>query len=214
MSSLSNTSFIWDLDGTLIDSYKVIVSSILEILKLKNICISYNTIKKEATEKSVGEFLSEISPIYSLSFKKLEEECHKHINARYLEVEAISNAKEILKYLSNKGVKNFIYTHKGSSTHNILKNLDIYQYFEEIITIEDGFKRKPDPEAINYLVNKYNMNKSNTYYVGDRHLDIFAANNAGIKSIFFKPEDSFVEPNGREDYIVHDLIEIKDIFQK
>jgi len=89
----------------------------------------------------------------------------------------------------------------------------MYQYFEEVLTIEDGFKRKPDPEAINYLIKKYIINKNNTYYIGDRHLDIDSANNAGVKSIFFKPEDSFVEPSGREDYVVYDLIEIKDIFK-
>ena len=87
------------------------------------------------------------------------------------------------------------------------------KYFEEVLTIEDGFKRKPDPEAINYFIDKYSINKEYAYYVGDRHLDIDSANNAEIKSIFFKPEDSFVEPSGREDYVVHNLIEIKDIFK-
>ena len=30
---MKNLNFMWDLDGTLIDSYKVIVSSIKDILK-------------------------------------------------------------------------------------------------------------------------------------------------------------------------------------
>ena len=205
-------NFLWDLDGTLIDSYKVIVSSIREVLKEYNIDISYEIIKKESTEHSVGEFLAIIAKDYSLSFKELEFKCHAHIDQRYLEVEAIKNAKETLEYFSNQGAKHFIYTHKGNSTHDILKNLNMYQYFEEVLTIEDGFKRKPDPEAINYLVNKYHLDKSDTYYVGDRHLDIDSANNAEVHSIFFKPEDSFVEPSGREDYVVYDLIEIKNLF--
>ena len=206
-------NFLWDLDGTLIDSYKVIVSSIKDVLKEKNVDIPYEIIKKESTEHSVGEFLSVISQEYSLSFEELEKNCHAHIDGRYLEVEAIKNAKETLDYLSNQGAKHFIYTHKGKSTHDILKNLDMYQYFEEVLTIEDGFKRKPDPEAINYLVDKYHLDKNDTYYVGDRHLDIDSANNAGVHSIFFKPEDSFVEPSGREEYVVYDLIEIKEIFK-
>ena len=205
-------NFLWDLDGTLIDSYKVIVSSIKEVLKENNIDISYEIIQKESTEHSVGEFLSVIANEYSLSFKDLEKKCHAHIDQRYLEVEAIRNANEILEYLSNQGSKHFMYTHKGKSTHDILRNLDMHKYFEEVLTIEDGFKRKPDPEAINYLVDKYNLNKDTTYYVGDRHLDIDSANNAGVHSIFFKPDDSIVEPTGREDYVVYDLIEIKNIF--
>ena len=210
--TLSNTFFIWDLDGTLIDSYKVIVSSIEKVLNDKNVYIPYNIIKKESTEHSVGEFLGKIAPEYSLSFEELERKCHAHIDNRYLEVEAIKNAKEILDYLSSVGAKHLIYTHKGKSTHDILRNLEMDQYFLEVLTIEDGFKRKPDPEAINYFVDKYSIDKEYAYYVGDRHLDIDSANNAGIKSIFFKPEDSFVEPTGRENYIVTDLIEIKNLF--
>ena len=212
MNNLSNTFFIWDLDGTLIDSYKVIVSSIEQVLTDKNVYIPYDIIKRKSTERSVGEFLSEIAPIYSLSIEELEKKCHAHIDKRYLEVEAIKNAKEILDYLSNEGSKHLIYTHKGKSTHDILKNLDMDKYFEEVLTIEDGFKRKPDPEAINYFIDKYSINKEYAYYVGDRHLDIDSANNAEIKSIFFKPEDSYVEPTGRENHIVTDLIQIKDLF--
>ena len=212
MNNLSNTFFIWDLDGTLIDSYKVIVSSIEQVLTDKNVYIPYDIIKRKSTERSVGEFLSEIAPIYYLSIEELERNCHAHIDNRYLEVEAIKNAKEILDYLSNEGSKHLIYTHKGKSTHDILKNLDMDKYFEEVLTIEDGFKRKPDPEAINYFIDKYSINKEYAYYVGDRHLDIDSANNAEIKSIFFKPEDSYVEPTGRENHVVTDLIQIKDLF--
>jgi len=73
---LKDTYFMWDLDGTLIDSYKVIVSSIKEVLNEKNINISYDVIKKEATEHSVGEFLTKVSKEYDVSFTELEKECH------------------------------------------------------------------------------------------------------------------------------------------
>ena len=108
---MNSISFIWDLDGTLIDSYKVIVSSIQKLLNDKNIYISYEEIKRKSTERSVGECLSEICPIHSLSVKEMEQACHQAIDARYLEVESIPHANEILEYLSNLGVKNYIYTH-------------------------------------------------------------------------------------------------------
>ena len=204
-------NFLWDLDGTLIDSYKVIASSIEKVLNKENIFISYEKIRKEITEHAVGYFLEKISVEFNLSLKKITEESHKIINDGYLEVESIQNAKEILVYLYSLGIKNFIYTHKGKSTFDILNNLDMTKYFTEILTIEDGFKRKPDPEAINYLISKFDMHKNNTYYVGDRKLDIESANNAGIKSILFIPEGSYVKPTGKEDFIIKDLIEIKNI---
>ena len=207
----NNICFLWDLDGTLIDSYKVITSSIEIILNNMNIRISYENIRKEVTEHSVGYFLENISSKYKLSLDELTKNSHKLINSRYLEVEPIKNAKEILEHLTFLGIKNFIYTHKGKSTFDILNNLDMSRYFTEILTIEDGFQRKPNPEAINYLIYKYNMNKNSTYYVGDRKLDIESANNANIKSILFIPKDSYIKPTKKENYIIEDLIEIKNI---
>lgn len=213
MSNLTNSNmyFIWDLDGTLIDSYKVIASSIENVLNNRNIYIPYEKIRKEVTEQAVGYFLDKVSSEYGLSYDELTTNTHKLINSRYLEVETIKNAKEILAYLTNLGIKNFIYTHKGESTYDILENLDLIQFFTEILTIEDGFKRKPDPEAINYLIEKHSMNRNFTYYVGDRKLDIECANNANIKSILFIPENSYVKPTCKENYIIKDLLEIKDI---
>lgn len=55
-------------------------------------------------------------------------------------------------------------------------------YFEEVVTAANGFKRKPDPEALTYLINKYQMDKKRTYYIGDRSLDQQAAEKSGIQS--------------------------------
>ena len=46
---------------------------------------------------------------------------------------------------------NFIYTHKGITTLEVLKNNGLIDYFDEIITSDNGFKRKPSPEALRYL---------------------------------------------------------------
>ena len=208
---MKQISIMWDLDGTLIDSYKVIASSIEIVLKSKNIIYSYEEVREEVTKRSCGEFITDVANEYGLDAVLLDKEVHSLINSRYLEVEPIKNAKETLEILSKMGVKNYIYTHKGNTTHDILKNIDMHKYFTEILTIEDGFKRKPDPEATNYLINKYQMDLNHTYYVGDRKLDIESANNANIKSVLFLPPGTYVKPTEKEDFIIYDLLEVKDI---
>ena len=69
----------------------------------------------------------------------------------------MNNAKEVLEYLQSKNIRNFVFTHRGVTTETVLKNIGIYDYFEEIVTSLNKFKRKPDPEGINYLINKYNL---------------------------------------------------------
>ena len=80
-----------------------------------------------------------------------------------------------------------------------------------IITGKDGFKRKPDPSAVLYLVKKYDLDREKTFYIGDRTLDIECAVNAGIKGILYLPEDSPAQKTGKETFIVRDLMEIKDL---
>ena len=56
------------------------------------------------------------------------------------------------------------------------------------------------------LVEKYNLNKEDVYYIGDRPLDILCAKNANIKGIFFK--NDAVDIDVDTDRIIHNLIEL------
>ncbi len=205
-------AIIWDLDGTLIDSYEVISRSIWDALKEINIEYDRNSIKKYIQTHSVTSFLDKMSkqhPEYStdLFFDKY----FKYNDTRNFEIQPIPHAKETLETLSKTGIQHFIYTHKSNITYDILENLKMLQYFTKILTIDDGFKRKPDPDAINYLLKTYSLDKQEVFYVGDRSLDIESAVNAEIKSILFIPENSPGKPTGKEDYVVYDLLDILDI---
>lgn len=57
------------------------------------------------------------------------------------------------------------------------------------MTSQSGFARKPDPEAAMYLMEKYGLEPENTYYIGDRSLDIDFARNSQIQSINFLTSD-------------------------
>ena len=80
------------------------------------------------------------------------------------------------------------------------------QYFTEVVTSANGFARKPEPEAINYLLDKYDLDKTSTYYVGDRRLDVEAAENAGIKSI------NLGQPSSKINQHIADLSDIVALF--
>ena len=87
-------------------------------------------------------------------------------------------------------------------------------YFTEVVTALDRFPRKPNPAAILYLMEKYHLSPSASFYVGDRSLDVEAANNAGIGSILFLDPSSPIEATGHETYVVKDLLEILNLQQE
>lgn len=208
---MSQIAFIWDLDGTLLDSYGIIVNSVYETYTEFGIVLDKNLIRKEILDQTVGAFLSKIEAVTNISAEAAKRRVSELNDKEKLNIKPMPNAEEILRWLDTHGISNYVFTHKGKSTEAVLKNLGFFDYFSDIITGIDGFPRKPDPSAINHLVGKYGLKKADTFYVGDRILDIECANNAGIKSILFTPPGSVVTTSGKETYVVNDLMDIREI---
>ncbi|MCQ2501139.1 MAG: HAD-IA family hydrolase, partial [Lachnospiraceae bacterium] len=124
---------------------------------------------------------------------------------------AAPHAKEILQKLTEQGIPCFVFTHRGKTTIPILKRLQLYEHFTEIITREERFARKPAPDANLYLMDKYQLNPACTYFVGDRQLDMECAEQAGIKKILYVPEQNAAEPSGREEYVIRDFLQILQV---
>ena len=94
-------------------------------------------------------------------------------------------AHEVLAWANQQGIQQFVYTHKGDNALTFLRDLGLDVYFTEILTSQSGFARKPSPEAATYLISKYHLKPDRTFYIGDRTLDIYFAQNSGIQSINF-----------------------------
>ena len=207
-------AFIWDLDGTLLDSYGLIVDALYRIYEEKGVVVSKEEIYKDAINESVSFFIKKMEANTGVPFESLQDRYKNITHEEILSIKAMKHSKEILEYLNNIGIDNYVYTHRGTTTEVVLSNIGLISYFKDIITSLDNFKRKPDPEGLNYLINKYNLDRNNTYYVGDRKLDIECANNAHIKSIMFIEPSSPGKPTGKEDHVIRDLLEIKDILER
>ncbi|WP_288622735.1 HAD family hydrolase [uncultured Lactococcus sp.] len=175
------TTFIWDLDGTLIDSYEVFLEALSESFANFNLPFDRETVYNFIKGQSVNALLKE-QPV---PFQEIKEDFTTNSTAKNDKIKLMVGAKAVLDWTQKEKIQNFIYTHKGKNAYDLLNQLEIFPYFLEIVTSENGFKRKPHPEAINYLLEKYKLNPEETYYIGDRILDIEAAHNSGIHSINF-----------------------------
>ena len=210
---MEKTALIWDLDGTLLDSYDIIVTSLYKAYREFHIELDQREILQGIITDSVRVYITKMEPKTGIAFDDVNKRFSEINDSEKLNIKPMKNAAEILCWLQEQDIPNYVFTHKGASTRTVLKNIGMLDFFEDIVTGKDGFPRKPDPSALNYLIEKHKLNKNSTFYVGDRSLDIECANNAGIKSILFLPESSAAHPTGNETFIVKDLLEIKEIFQ-
>lgn len=177
------TAFIWDLDGTLIDSYKAIMEALEELYHHYALYFDRKWVADYVIQESVGQLLINLSRNEGLNLDELRMFFSREQEARDDSIVLLPYAKEILEWTQTAGIENFMYTHKGVTTQTVLDRLEISTFFEEILTGVSGFKRKPHPEGIYYLIEKYQLDAEDTYYIGDRKLDLEVAENAGIQSL-------------------------------
>ena len=89
-------TFIWDLDGTLFDSYDVIVDSLCDVYKEKlNIDLDKEEVRQEAIRYSVGHFLARMEKETGVLFKELKERYSAISGERKLNIKPINVEKGI-----------------------------------------------------------------------------------------------------------------------
>jgi HAD superfamily hydrolase (TIGR01509 family) len=175
---------IWDFDGTLFDSYPVLGIAFKKTLEEEGITESSDEILKYM---KVSKFVAiqhyknkyNISNAFVDRFEKNCDDIEIGLCKPYKGIE------DICRYIYTHGKHNYLFTHRGESAVFFLTKYNMYDYFTECVTSKNEFKRKPSPDAINYLVEKYNIIRSEAIMIGDRDIDILSAKNAGINSCYY-----------------------------
>ena len=182
---MQETSFIWDLDGTLLDSYEAILAGIEETYRQFSIPYNKEEVRAFILKYSVQDLLEQVAEERGLDPVKLNQVRAQSLAEKNAQVILMPGAREVLAWADKQGIQQFVYTHKGDNALTILRDLGLDVYFTEILTSQSGFARKPSPEAATYLISKYHLKPDRTFYIGDRTLDIEFAQNSSIQSINF-----------------------------
>jgi len=204
---MQKTTFIWDLDGTLLDSYEAILSGIEETFGQFSIPYDKEKVREFILKYSVQDLLGQVAEERNLDAELLNQVRSQSLAEKNAQVVLMPGAREVLAWSDEAGILQFVYTHKGDNAFTILRDLGLECCFTEILTNQSGFARKPSPEAATYLLDKYELDPRATYYIGDRTLDVEFAQNSGIQSINFL--ESSYEGNQR----IQVLADIPYIFE-
>ncbi|AEB80542.1 HAD-IA family hydrolase [Streptococcus suis] len=180
---MTTPTFIWDLDGTLLDSYEAILAGIQETYEQFDIPFDREEVRNFILRYSVKDLLVRDADKYGLDSDELNHVRATSLKEKNTQIPLMTGAVEILNWTAEQGIQNFVYTHKSDNAFQVLEDLGIRHHFTEILTSDSGFARKPSPEALLFLIEKYGLDKESTYYIGDRLLDVETAINAGIRSI-------------------------------
>lgn len=174
--------FIWDFDGTLLDTYPNITRYLQTALR----DFGYEVSQTEILEQmmiTIPHAIRYYAEKYDLP--ELRERYYHYYAAEKTDpVNVFPYVPEVLRRIRELGAKNYIFTNRGSSIHAMLERVGIAGEFEEIVTADDpNFVVKPAPDVIFYLMEKYGGTVEDTVMIGDRCCDLESGYNAGCKTL-------------------------------
>ena len=196
-------NYIWDFDGTLFDTYPAMVDGAWQALK--DFCISMD--KKEIYFKMKKYSTSYLINESNLNAREFNELFHRYEKESTEVSRPFPETKQVLEMLKDNGGRHFILTHRlTESTWGLLKEHRLAHLIEEVVGIDQDFPRKPDPASLNYLIDTFHLERTDTMMIGDRRLDIEAGKNAGVATCLYDIDHFLGEIPA--DYVVGNLNEI------
>ena len=131
---------------------------------------------KVSTDLQIETFAPNLEHFFRKSTRKMKPES---LNTRFYLMEFLT----YWKIFQIKVGVIFLVSHRNDQVLEILEKTSIAAYFTEVVTSNSGFKRKPDPESMIYLREKYQINSG--LVIGDRPIDIEAGQAAGLATHLF-----------------------------
>ncbi len=182
----------WDFDGTLFNSYPIVAKDFKQALDNFKIPLPDESELLRLIKTTLGEAaLSFTDGNKKLADDILSEYKRIALKRNPADIPLYNGAYEVLKSVKDNGGQNYLFTHRDKSAVSALASKNALEFFKDVITNEMGFARKPSPDAINFLIDKYGLNKNKCCMVGDRPIDLGSAKNAEIASVLFDPENYY-----------------------
>lgn len=207
---------LFDLDGTLINTNNLILSSFKHTFKTY---FNNTEIQDEEIVKLFGEPLLKSMEKYDKeNVDKLIDIFHEYNERVHDELtESFEGVEDTLKKLKENGIKLAIVTSKRRSM--VERGLNLFKlkdYFEVIVTPEDTELHKPFGEPALKACELLRVSPLQSLMVGDSHNDILCGKNAGNKTCLVKytvlPLDELLKYS--PDFIIDSMKDILTIIKR
>lgn len=173
---------IFDFDGTLGDSQKLITDTMLATIERLNLPMR----SREECARTIGLPLKEcFSSIIPMTDEQAEE-CAKVYSEIFNEknvpgvVKAFPGVVETLERLSSQGILMSIASSRSHRTlAKLMDELDLSKYITYLIAADDVVEKKPAAESVLKTLRHFNIEAHEILVVGDTEFDILMGRNAG-----------------------------------
>lgn len=173
---------IFDLDGTLVNSYPAIICSVNYTLKKLNLRKQSVTAIKRAVGWGDKALLIPFIGKKNIGLAlKIYREHHK--KSLVQKTKFMPKAKRLLFYLKRKGYKLAVASNRPAKFSDILiRHLDIKRFFDYVLCKDEIKFGKPHPNILNRVMRRLKISNKETLYVGDMAIDVCTGRRAKVKT--------------------------------
>ena len=227
MSDLMIKGVVFDLDNTLLDfmkmkefAVKAAIKGMIEAGLIVNEDKSYNEINSIYEEfgwenQKVFDVFLEKS-IGHVDNKFLAAGIVAYRRAREANLMAYPNVNKTLMALSKSGIKLGVVSDAPSREAWMrIYYLNLYHYFDVVITYDDSGERKPSPIPFQLALDGMGLRPEETIMIGDwPERDVVGAQQIGMKTAFARYGDTFGTVNSGADWDLNDIYQLVDIINE
>ena len=174
---------LFDLDGTLIDSIELLLSSTRHAFEGRS-----RAPTTEEWVRGIGtplidqlrQFADTEEDIAHLlgRYRRYQHEHHDRLTRCY------DGVPEVVAELFERGHPMAVVTSKASGiAHQSLTYVGLDRYFPVFVGFDETTRHKPDPEPVNVALSRLGVSAEHAVFVGDSPHDIHAGNAAGVVTV-------------------------------
>ena len=174
-------AYIWDFDGTLMNTYPHIVRCFCEAMEQAGTPVD----EAEAAMLFYDNF-GVPRKRYNVPLDVWEKFGKLHLSLTVKpEPEPFEDIPAVLRTIKDNGGVNLLYTHSDGHAWKWLTLYGLDKYFAGRVDATMRFPSKPAPDAVEYLLKAWKLAPQEAVMIGDRTIDVQAGLNAGTAGCLF-----------------------------
>ncbi|HPY76008.1 MAG: HAD family hydrolase [Planctomycetes bacterium] len=179
-------NFIFDLDGTLLHTAPQVLQNLQQAYQKAGQPCDSDKFQPCLLGPPLQDIIEKLSPKLSYDIKsQIIENFHKLYDHAENDITIpFPHIIDTLQTLQKQNKKLFIATNKPLvSTHRLFQQHNMFGYFQDIYTVDKYSPPITKTQMIEEIIQKYNLEKTETTMIGDAITDAQAAKQATIYSI-------------------------------